>query len=84
MNCTATLHESEKLLRLELSASPAVWSEIADDNVSIMAISDGLGVLSCAGATSAGRVSGTSSDYRLVTLARAIKSCEGRGGGVLS
>ena len=48
MNCTATLHESEKLLRLELSASPAVWSEIADDNVSIMAISDGLGVFSFA------------------------------------
>ncbi|PKL42357.1 MAG: hypothetical protein CVV41_14550 [Candidatus Riflebacteria bacterium HGW-Riflebacteria-1] len=46
MNCTATLHDSAHLLRLDFSLSPAAWQEIVADNVSIMAVDDKIGVFS--------------------------------------
>ena len=48
MSCTVALHESENLLRLDFSLTPAGWSEIISDNVSVLALKDGLGIFSFA------------------------------------
>ncbi|PKL50289.1 MAG: hypothetical protein CVV42_03275 [Candidatus Riflebacteria bacterium HGW-Riflebacteria-2] len=48
MTCTVVPVESKDLLRLDFSLTPAAWSEVAGDNVSIMAIENGLAIFSFA------------------------------------
>ncbi len=48
MSCTVVPVKSENLLRLDFSLTPAAWSEIVGDNVSIMAIENGLAIFSFA------------------------------------
>ncbi len=46
MSCTVVPVESADLLRLDFSLTPVAWNEIAGDNVSIMAIDNGLAIFS--------------------------------------
>lgn len=48
MSCTVVPVESADLLRLDFSLTPAAWNEIAGDNVSVMAIENGLAIFSFA------------------------------------
>ena len=63
MSCTVVPDESAKLLRLDFSLPAAAWAEIAEDNVSIMAIENGLAIFSFA---TGAMIASASSDSQLL------------------